>query len=44
MTEIDDEMPDDVTSKNIVTLITCVIKKGDNIYPQLYLEEALVAR
>ena len=37
------KMPDDITLKNVVILITCVIKDGENFYPQLFLEKALVA-
>ena len=29
--------------KNVVVSITCVIKDGDVFYPQLFLEETLVA-
>ena len=36
-------LPDDITLKNVVILIIFVINDGDEIYPQLFLEEALVA-
>ena len=36
----DDELPDDITLKNVVILLTCVIKDG-KFYPQILLEEAL---
>ena len=39
MIETNDELPDNI----IVTLITCVTKDGNKFYPQLCLEEALVA-
>ena len=38
-----DKLSDDIIFKNVVTLITCIIKDSDQFYPQLYLEEALVA-
>ena len=38
----DDKLPDDITLKNGVILITCVIKDDDKFHPQLFLEEALV--
>ena len=38
---IDYKIPDDITLKNAVILTTCVIKDGDEFYPQLILEEAL---
>ena len=37
--EIDDKLPGDVTLKNVVILITCVIKDEDKVHPKLYLEE-----
>ena len=39
----EDKLPVDITFKNIVILITCVIKDGNKMYLQLFLEEALVA-
>ena len=36
-----DELTDNITFKNVVILMTCVIKDGDKCYPQLFLEEAL---
>ena len=41
MIDIDCKIPDDITLKNAVILITCVIKDGDKFYQQLILEEAL---
>ena len=32
----------DITSKNAVILITCIIKNDSRFYPQIFLEEALV--
>ena len=40
--DIDDKLPDDITLKNVVVLMTCVIKEGNKFYPQIPLE-ALVA-
>ena len=36
-----DELLDDSTLKNVVILITCVIKDGNKFYPKLFLEGAL---
>ena len=40
--DIDNKLPDDITLKNVVVLMTCVIKEGNRFYPQIFLE-ALVA-
>ena len=40
--DTDDELSDDINFKNIVILMTCVIKDDDKFYPQLFLEEALL--
>ena len=37
----DDKLSDDITLKNDVILMACVIKDGDKFYQQLFLEEAL---
>ena len=37
--ETDDKLPDDITFKNDVILMTCVIKDDNRFYPQLFLEE-----
>ena len=39
--DADDKLSDDITLKNDVILMTCVIKDGDKFYQQLFLEEAL---
>ena len=39
--DIDDEFPDDITLKNAVILMRCVIKNGDKFYPQIFSEEKL---
>ena len=41
--DTDHKLADEVTLKNIVILISCVIKEFDNFYPQMFLEGALVA-
>ena len=42
--ETDDKLPDDITLKYVIILITCAIKDGDKFYPQILLEEVLVAK
>ena len=37
-----DKLPDDITLKNAVTLMTCVKKDDGKFFPQLFLEEALL--
>ena len=37
----DDKFADIVTSKSVVILLTCVIKGGDEFYPQLFPNHAL---
>ena len=37
----DDKLPDDITFKNVLILMTCVIKDDDKFYPQPFLEETL---
>ena len=39
--DTDNKLADKITLKNIVILISCVIKDDDNFYPNLFLEEAL---
>ena len=39
--DANDKLSDDVTLKNGVILMTCVIKNGDKLYRKLFLEEAL---
>ena len=43
LTDTDNNLADKVTLKNAVILISCVIIDGGQFYPQLFLEEALVA-
>ena len=41
--EVVDELPDNITLKYVVILITWIIKDGDKFYLQLVLKEAFVA-
>ena len=43
LNETDDILPDDITLKNVLKLITWFIKDDNKFYPQLFSEEALVA-
>ena len=43
LTDIDNKLHDDITLKNIAILVTCVSKDDGKFYPQIFLEEALVA-
>ena len=36
-----DKFLDNITLKNVVVLMTCVIKESDNFYRKLFLEEVL---
>ena len=44
LVDTDDKLPEDVTLKNVVILITCVIKDDGEFYSQLFLEEALILK
>ena len=39
--DTDDKLADYITLKNVVILITCVIKDNVKLYPQIFLGEAL---
>ena len=39
--DTDDKLPDYITLKNVVILITYIIKDDGKFYPQIFLEEAL---
>ena len=39
--ETNDKLPDDITLKNVVTLIICIVKDDGKLFPQILLEEAL---
>ena len=34
----DNKLPDDITLKEVVILVICVIRNGDELYPQLSLK------
>ena len=40
----ENKLPDEIILKNVVILITCVIKNGDKFYPQIFFEEALISQ
>ena len=42
--DTDDKLPDDITLKNVVILITCVIKDNGKFYLQIFLEKALFVK
>ena len=42
MIEADDKLPDNITLKNVVILMTCVITDDGKFYPKLLLKEALL--
>ena len=39
--DTNNSLPDNITLKNAVTLMTCAIKDGDRFYSQLFLKEIL---
>ena len=41
--DTDDELPNNITLKNVMMLMTCVLKDG-KFYPQIFLEKALFAK
>ena len=41
MTDADFKLPDYITLKNVVILVTWVIKYDAKFYPEIFLEEAL---
>ena len=40
--DMDDKLPDDVSLKNVVILITYVVRDDSKFYPQIFLGEALL--
>ena len=40
--EADDKLPDNITLKNVVILMTCVVTDDGKFYPKLLLKEALL--
>ena len=41
MIEIDDKFPDDITFKNVLIVMVCIIKDSDKFYRQQFWEEVL---
>ena len=39
--DTDDKLPNNITLKNVVILMTCVMKDDDNFYSLIFLEKAL---
>ena len=39
--DMDEKLPDYITLKNVVILITCIIKDDGTFYPQIFWEKAL---
>ena len=39
--DTDDKLPNNITLKNVVILMTCVMKDDDKFYPLIFLEKAL---
>ena len=39
-----DKLPNNITLKNVVVLMTCVVKDDGNLYPQVFLEKALFVK
>ena len=42
--ESDDKLSSYITLKNVMILITCVVKDGDKFYLQIFLQKALVSQ
>ena len=42
--DTNDKLPDHVTLRNVVILMTCIIKNDGKFYPQIFLEEALFVK
>ena len=41
MIDTDDKLPGYIALKNVVILITCIIKDDNKFYPQIFLEKTL---
>ena len=39
--DTNDKLPNNITIKNVVALMTCVIKDDGKFYPQIFLEKCL---
>ena len=42
--DTDENLPDDISLKNVVILMTCVIKDDSKFYPQIFFKEALFVK
>ena len=42
--DTNDKLPDYITLRNVVILMTCIIEDDDKFYPQIFLEEALFVK
>ena len=42
--DANDKLPNNISLKYVVMLMTCAIKKDDKFYPQIFLEEALYVK
>ena len=42
--DTDDKLPNNITLKNVVILMTCVIKDDGKFYPQIIFEKALFVK
>lgn len=44
LTDTDDKLPDHITLKIVMILVTCVIKDEDEFYPHIFVQKALCVR
>ena len=44
MIDTDEKLPNDITWKNVVILVACVIEYDDKCYAQILLEDALCVK
>ena len=42
--DTDEKLTDDISLKNVVILMTCVIKDDSKFYPQIFFKEALFVK
>ena len=42
--DTDEKLTDDISFKNVVILMTCVIKDDSKFYPQIFFKEALFVK
>lgn len=41
LNDTDDKLPDDINLKDVMILMTCIIKDNGKFYPQIFLEKML---